>query len=276
MKKSIHISTLLLIGVLIFSSCRKEEKLSDTEMNSDAPVIEAYLLPGDTPEVKVSKLLPYSEDEDVSQEPVSGLTISLISEGKIYTSTEDSNAGSYLFDEELIIEDGKQYNLEFLYKDFVIKAETVVPSKPVEFSVSTENIYVSRVIPGQMGMSAFDPIELTWNNSDNSYYILRTEYLETELDFINANMASNDMDFPTSNTTTPILGDAYSINSRSVLFFGTYRLILYKINQEYVDLYETIGQNSNSLTNPLTNIENGWGIFTGLNADTLFLEVKEL
>ncbi|RLD82470.1 MAG: hypothetical protein DRJ10_05030, partial [Bacteroidetes bacterium] len=75
----------------------------------------------------------------------------------------------------------------------------------------------------------------------------------------------------------PIDGDAYDLNTRrQLVFFGNYRLILYKVNQEYVNLYENISQSTLNLTEPLTNIDNGLGIFTGINSDTLSLQVREL
>jgi hypothetical protein len=50
-------------------------------------------------------------------------------------------------------------------------------------------------------------------------------------------------------------------------------LILYHLNADYAALYNDTGNSSQNLTNPTTNIENGLGIFTGINADTLLLNV---
>jgi len=50
-------------------------------------------------------------------------------------------------------------------------------------------------------------------------------------------------------------------------------LVLYHLNEEYAMLYATSGNSSTDLTSPSTNISNGFGIFTGMSTDTLFLQV---
>jgi hypothetical protein len=75
--------------------------------------------------------------------------------------------------------------------------------------------------------------------------------------------------------TAPNTDNAFNISGRDLQFFGTYRIILFTVNKEYAELYENVSSSSNNLTNPVSNIINGWGIFTGINSDTLFLEVKE-
>jgi hypothetical protein len=44
---------------------------------------------------------------------------------------------------------------------------------------------------------------------------------------------------------------------------------------DYASLYSENSTSSQNLTNPSTSIVNGYGIFTGLNADTLYLNVLE-
>jgi hypothetical protein len=48
---------------------------------------------------------------------------------------------------------------------------------------------------------------------------------------------------------------------------------LFKVNSEYNNLYNNRGQSSLNLTNPPTNIINGFGIFTAMNADTVGVKV---
>jgi hypothetical protein len=52
-------------------------------------------------------------------------------------------------------------------------------------------------------------------------------------------------------------------------------VILYKLNPEYSTLYDDSGNSSINLKAPYSNITNGLGIFTGMNADTLYLNVKK-
>lgn len=61
----------------------------------------------------------------------------------------------------------------------------------------------------------------------------------------------------------------------SFSYYGTHQIILFKLNSEYAALYENSGTTSQSLTVPPTSIVNGYGIFTGINSDTLYIEVVE-
>jgi hypothetical protein len=50
---------------------------------------------------------------------------------------------------------------------------------------------------------------------------------------------------------------------------------VYRVNQEYVDLYENRQQDSRNLTEPLTNIKNGLGIFTAFSYAQAYFYVKK-
>jgi len=65
------------------------------------------------------------------------------------------------------------------------------------------------------------------------------------------------------------------INAMEFEYFGTHRIIIYHVLPDYADLYEQNSTSSQNLENPSTSISNGYGIFTGLNSDTLYLEVTE-
>jgi hypothetical protein len=58
-------------------------------------------------------------------------------------------------------------------------------------------------------------------------------------------------------------------------YYGTHRIILYHVLPDYATLYDSNSTSSQNLSNPSTSILNGYGIFTGLNSDTLFVEVTE-
>ncbi|MDA3862202.1 MAG: hypothetical protein PF445_13365 [Melioribacteraceae bacterium] len=53
-------------------------------------------------------------------------------------------------------------------------------------------------------------------------------------------------------------------------------MVLYRVNKEYVDLYESRDQDSRNLNEPLTNIENGLGVFSAFASDSVYFNaVKE-
>ena len=118
-----------------------------------------------------------------------------------------------------------------------------------------------------------DPVELTWDNPDHDYYLAIVENVEATLDPIR-DFGDND---PPSNIfrKSPTTAAATEIRSQEFQYFGTHRIILYHVLPDYAALYNESTTSSQNLTNPSTSITNGYGIFTGLNADTLFIEVRE-
>ena len=56
--------------------------------------------------------------------------------------------------------------------------------------------------------------------------------------------------------------------------FGNHRLKLYRINDEYTDLYEGFNQDSRDLNEPPSNIHGALGVFSAFSADSTFFEVR--
>jgi hypothetical protein len=60
---------------------------------------------------------------------------------------------------------------------------------------------------------------------------------------------------------------------RNVTYFGTHRVIVYHVNSEFAELFDNPGMSSVSMAEPPTNINNGLGIFTSMNTDTVYFKV---
>jgi hypothetical protein len=66
--------------------------------------------------------------------------------------------------------------------------------------------------------------------------------------------------------------DSYSINHRIIIHYGRHQVKLYRINQEYADLYMSRQQDSRDLNEPLTNIQNGLGVFSAFNSEIVYFD----
>jgi hypothetical protein len=262
----------LLIMGTILTSCRKP--LIDSQSAANVPVVQSYINCGDSLiSVEIFKITPYSADDVSDTIAITGLSVYI--NDKLMNEDED---GIYLyFPNDTTINAGETYSLQFNFYGKIITASTVIPSKAENYKTSSTLVETERIDSGSMGpgpgSEAFDPIEITWDNPNNDYHFLAIKYMEETEDYINGNMEG--MDFPTMRNSAPNTDNAFNLTSRDLQFFGTYRIILYSVNKEYAELYENVSSSSNNLTNPVSNIENGWGIFTGINSDTLYLEVKE-
>ena len=55
--------------------------------------------------------------------------------------------------------------------------------------------------------------------------------------------------------------------------YGKYLVTLYKINDDYVRLFESEVQDGTELNEPPSNIINAFGIFTAFASDTISFEI---
>ncbi len=264
---------IILISILLsFYACEDNNYIITTD---EIPVVEAFLVPGKPiNHIKLSKLIPFATEGTLSfAVPISNVNIRIFSYKNTYELIENKDsAGWYYFsDTTTCVIENQEYSIEFIYNQKRISARTVTPEKPINFKLSQNLFYIERVEEGDMPTFDIQTCEITWDNPDGSYYYLNIELMDTVIDPVNYMIS----DTITQMLTTPVISDVYNITSRNMRYYGTYRVILYKVNKEYAYLYSKTSNTSQSLTDPYSNIENGKGIFTAYNADTLFFEVKE-
>jgi len=263
--------TLLLLSVLLFYSCSDVQKTEFT----DWAIIESYIRPGDYFNIKVTRQLPFTSDVIYSTDDINNLTISVTCNDTVYYLTP-LGEGAYT-DSSLIVTENTEYYLSFQFNGLAVSAFTYIPSKPKNFSQSATSISLTRIDSTSGfpigGFTMPDPVELTWDNPENDYYLAIVENVESELDPIR-DFGDNT---PPSNIfrKSPTTLAATEIRSQEFQYFGTHRIILYHVLPDYAALYNENTTSSQNLTNPSSSIGNGYGIFTGLNADTLYIEVKE-
>lgn len=266
MKNTIYLLTL----ITLLTSCSKE---LTTPLDSEKiAVVESYLVAGDsTITVNVSKLLPFSTDTNEVKEYISGLQLQING----YNIKETSTGIYQLKLKNACIEPGITYELKFRYYDDSVTSSTVIPEKPANFALSETILYTDRITSSSTGFGGgpMEDIEVTWDNDDDSYYYLMVEYLESTPDYINYLM--EDLDISLNQSEAPVQSAGARIGMRNLNFFGHYRVVLFKVNKDFADLYQHLTSNSNNLTNPVTAITNGYGVFTGMSSDTAFIEVRE-
>lgn len=248
--------------MLLISSCKMEESAPEFE---DIPVIEAYLHAGKNFELKVSRQIPFSSDPAFSDDDLNQLSIIVNTQNQNYQLISVGN-GVYQSD-ALIIDSDTEYKVAFLYNNKNVEAITNIPAKPSGLNISANEIIIET---GTFPPVMPEPIDVSWQNDDKSYYLIVVENIETDPEPINENGAGG-MTF----RNEPTQSNNYQINSRSFAYIGTHRIILFHLNPDYAKLYDDSGNSSQNLTNPNSSIQNGLGIFTGINSDTLYLEVKK-
>ena len=192
---------------------------------------------------------------------------------------DESNPGTYYLEESPVLIPGDTFRIEVELDDEILAATTVIPKSPPAVSLSSGSLY----IPKAESMMDFrsiempDPVELTWDNPDADYYFLTVQNIEYNPTAI---MPDPPEDRPFGGSgfafqmiTRPTNDNIHTIDTRQLTHYGTHRIIFTSINEEYVNLYNSLNQDSRELNEPYSNVENGLGIFTAFNSDTLYLEV---
>ncbi len=267
--------TFLLVAssVLYFAACRKEEY---APTYNDWPVIEGYLFANNFASVKVSRQVSSTDNIEASTDNIDSLNLTISSDSEVYQMIP---VGDGMYENKaLIIQEGKQYELKFIYNKKEVTAITTVLSLPQNFTQSEDEISVTKIdstftfSPGNFPVQN-DPIKLKWDNPDNSYYMVVTQNIEENPVLIRD--TTNERFAVRVFRNEPSVTDQLEIRDMQFTYFGTHLLLLYHLNPDYATLYNDNSNSSQNLTNPSTNITNGYGIFTGISVDTLRLKVTE-
>lgn len=265
MKKNL----LFIFLLVVVSSCKKETL---SEFN-DSPIIEGYILPGGGLKVKIIRQTPFDDNVIYSDDDINNLEVRVLINGSEYLMLPTGNG--YYACNSVLVQDGDEFTLRFVYNSKNVSAYTYIPAKPEEFAQSVTEIEIERMdtTMGPPSMVQPDPIEMSWKNFDNSYYLIVVENIESVLDPIR-DFGDNG---PPTNTfrKSPTQNSSEELRSMEFSYYGTHRIVLYHVLPDYASLYDESSTSSQNITNPSTSIVNGYGIFTGLSSDTLYVIVKE-
>lgn len=252
----------LLIGsfvLVMIVSCKKETAYS----TADEPVVVGYLIPGQPISVKVYQQKGLTDTATYGA-LVSGLALT-INDGSSTVKLTETAAGTYTYNSLTFLTTGKTYTLSFTYNNFAVSASTVMPAKPTGFLASKMAVN----IPDATTTTYQDSIAVSykWNNPDSLYHVL---VFKNE-DSVKIGLGG----FRTNTANFSINGKqdaSYTVYYPTFGYIGSYNVILYTVNKAYINsLTSNSRTSSQSLTNPPTNVVNGFGIFTAMNADTIKL-----
>ena len=265
-----------IFAVLTLAAC---DSTSDAIFSDYRPVVEAYLVAGQPISIHISKEIPYAEDSQGTAEDLDGLIVKITTNGKTYTLI---GTGSGIYTLNLLPKTGETYQLSFDYNGKVISATTQIPIRPVNYKTDRTAISRTKVdfsgggFPSgnPFGSDEDTPIKLTWDNPSNDFHFVVADNVETSPTAIMTLPST----IPVRNfrfRNEPVSGTSSEIRPQQFQYFGKHRVILFKINPDYAALYKTNNTSSQNITTPPTEINNGLGIFTGVNADTLYVQVNQ-
>jgi hypothetical protein len=254
--------------VVILTECEK----SGSGSFKNQAVVEAYIVPSHKITVKISKKIPYNSEADTSVIDLNHLSVRILLNDSTY-SLASLGSGVYSDTSGTIKpESGNTIRLWLMYNNTVVSSLTVIPSKPAGITQSVTSISMEQIDPDNTTFTRPpDPVEINFSNAAEDYYMLTVECIDPNKTPIYKDSVPENAIYssrPTSQSTI-------DIQPMMLKYFGKNRIVLYHINKEYTTFLNTQVNTTQNYQDPPTNIENGLGIFTGFNTDTLFLQVNQ-
>jgi hypothetical protein len=267
---------LMIFGSIILSGC-SENPLLPTESQI---VVQAFLYDNETvSDVYVGRSSSLGSADSTNQ-PISTAAVTLQKNGTTYRLTPDVSREGYYFysGADLVVATGDQYSIQIVGDGTTVMAKTTVPTKPVAVSISKPVItFTTETISTPMGtrtrVSLSDTVNIQWINSTNDLYFVVVKSIDSNRTAI----STDTMGMVRSRmfTSRPTTENYYRLSESQLQYTGKYYAYVYHVNEEYANLYKSREQDSRNMTEPLTNIKNGLGIFSAFASDTVSFIVKK-
>ncbi|TDI71432.1 MAG: DUF4249 family protein [Bacteroidetes bacterium] len=254
----------------------------DTVSEGDAEdliVVEAFLFAGEPVDnIRLTTTTPLNE-EDAVEIPIADAQVRLIKESTVYELVSSGSDGTYQYPGgDLIVQSGDLFQLQIEYKGIEITAFTEVPSPPTGTVMSTNLVAIPSIEGNPGALREFirnrdNALSVTWNNPENHLHFVAVRSPEDDFpdyilpEFIRDRFRGFEL------LTEPTTTNFFDITLFQLEIVGNYSVTVYRINQEYADLYDSREQDSRDLNEPLSNIVGGVGVFSAFNGQTTDFEI---
>jgi uncharacterized protein YcfL len=244
-------------------------------------VMQAYLYAGQPINAITVMLSRPLSSSDTSNTPVGNAAVTLVKNGAQYQLTpSQQNIGNYFYSgTNLQVQSGDQFEIEVTYNGTTATASTIVPPLPLGLSLNTATVaFTHDTVASRFGGGSFtrlttsDSVMVSWTNTSQLPFFVTVESIDSTRQPLNADSLGN-FNFTRRFVAEPTTDNYYRVPQSDFNYTGNYKITLYRVNQEYVNLYASRQQDSRSLNEPLTNVQNGLGIFTSFASDSAFVNV---
>ena len=258
---------LAIVGALAAQACTDSDPVG---LDGDILVVRAFLFAGEpVVDIRITTTVPLVSEDTLGM-PVSDAAVWLEREDiRFDLIATPGSPGAYHYPgSDLVVESGDVFELGISRGSESLSATTVVPPPPEGFAVSSEVLEVVDLTAGFGGFGgrgggggglAFGGVIVRWINPERDLFFVVVDNLETDPEQIPApEFIARARRF----VSAPTPADSTSISQISLTHLGEYRIRLYRVNQEYADLYEGRVQDSRDLNEPPSNIRGGLGVFS--------------
>lgn len=269
----------LLVAVVISAgivSCSPTS--SPTGPEADLVVIRAYLYAGEpVTDIQITTTLPLGVDS---------MVVPSINDAEVYLLKSDTrfdlvpspgDSGYYHYEGiDLTVEEGDLFEIGVVHFGRTATGRTRVPAPPENVTGSSDTLEVPEgFFPG--GDDAVTSIGITWDEVESALWYITVENIEADPEPVERGRGGFFGSRGMQLVSPPRPMNEYTIRGQMLTHYGLHRVRVYRINQEYADLYGSRQQDTRDLNEPLTNIRNGLGVFSAFSSrEITFTAVPEV
>ena len=264
--------------VCVLGSLACEGDLEFVAPDPDTFVIQAFIFADEPVEwVTVSGVLPIDADSTEVAPVISNAEITIFRGAERFDLQPTSGEpGRYHYSgDDLDIQIGDVFRLEATVDDRTATAETVVPMAPVGLGLSADSL-IAPAFPPQRGQGPGNRlnwrITANWTNAGDQLHFVVIDNIEEAPQILPTTAIFSR--FASRLIQQPTAADSSIVRVVMLTHYGQHRLKLYRVNEEYVDLYRGLQQDSRDLNEPPSNVHGALGIFSAFSADSSFFEVR--
>lgn len=267
--------SLFFLSFIVLTGCSSQSPL---EPDYEQVVIRAYLYSGEpVNDIQVTSTLPLGSQDSLAP-PINDAEVTLVKNGvqyKLLPSAGDSGYYHYT-GTDLSIEPGDEFQIQVSYFGRVATGTTIVPTAPQNVKLSADVLTISAssfpVHPG--GLDSMSRVDVSWDQEADALYYVTIENVAENPEPIESftNFRGKG---PQRFISVPRSTNEFQISRFNVTHYGEHIVKVYRVNQEYADLYISRQQDSRDLNEPLSNIRNGLGVFSAFSSVSRVFYVKK-
>jgi hypothetical protein len=244
------------------------------------PVVRAYLYAGQpVRDISLSWTAPLLDPDSTTDEispPINDARVALIRSGIRYALVKSSGDSGYYHyaGTDLVVREGDTFDLEVTVDEQRLTARTTVPPRPTGASVSKATLKVP-TIDFTSGPPNLDDVTAVarWQRTSGALYYVTLQNTDSLRSRINLTLPGGGSIPQSLFVFPPTDADSLQINVLQLAYYGRYTVRVWRVNQEYAELYATLQQSAADLNEPISNIIGGLGVFSAFASDSASISV---
>jgi len=274
--KSVLLLSFIILAPLIFA-CQGDVSTGPTK---DLIVVRGYIY-ADEPvwDIQITHTLELGSPDSTAP-PINDASAALYKNGDRYDLVaSEGDSGYYHYPgDDLTIRIGDVIGITVDFQEQHIEGSSTVPQPPSGLVLEKDTLYVP-TFTGFPGSGGFDrsamQMTVAWDKDPEALFYVVVENIEDDPTPIESNFSKGRR--PGRLVFPPTNRNDYRLNAMSFTHYGRHVVRVYRVNQEYADLYSSRNQDSRDLNEPLTNITGGLGIFSAFSSisDVFFVAPQQ-